>query len=99
MTPRPKNRARARRPTHPVPRSSTRAPSPSPWPTPPRLTEPPHSHIVCRSCGRIATVDLVEGERQLLIALAARHPDTWTVDRIAFSLTGFCARCREGPRA
>jgi hypothetical protein len=33
----------------------------------------------------------------LLVALASRHPEGWRVDGIAFSLTGACARCREGP--
>jgi Fe2+ or Zn2+ uptake regulation protein len=64
-----------------------------------RLAEPPHAHIVCRHCGRISAVDLASEERELLVALASRHPDDWSVDGIAFSLTGACARCRAGPRA
>ncbi|MGA8275185.1 MAG: hypothetical protein WB789_08965 [Thermoplasmata archaeon] len=64
-----------------------------------RLGEPPHSHIVCRNCGRIASVDLEDAERELLVALASRHPEGWSVDGISFSLTGACARCRGGPRA
>ncbi|MGA8664483.1 MAG: hypothetical protein WB809_05395 [Thermoplasmata archaeon] len=63
------------------------------------LLEPPHSHIVCRSCGRISRLELQDAERQLLVALAAQHPAGWSVDGIAFSLTGSCGRCREGPRA
>ena len=63
------------------------------------LLEPPHSHIVCRSCGRISRLELQDAERQLLVALAAQHPAGWSVDGIAFSLTGACGRCREGPRA
>ncbi len=62
------------------------------------LAEPPHSHIVCRECGRITRLELREEERQLLVALAAQHPAGWTVDGIAFSLTGRCARCRDGVR-
>jgi Fe2+ or Zn2+ uptake regulation protein len=63
------------------------------------LAEPPHAHIVCRQCGRISSVDLANEERELLVALAARHPDEWSVDGISFSLTGACPRCRRGPRA
>lgn len=63
------------------------------------LLEPPHSHIVCRSCGRISRLELSNEERQLLVALAAQHPAGWSVDGISFSLTGACGRCREGPRA
>ncbi|HTT74002.1 MAG TPA: hypothetical protein VMG99_07685 [Thermoplasmata archaeon] len=61
------------------------------------LTEDPHAHIVCRSCGRIQRVELTELDRHLLTELAERHPDDWNVERIAFSLTGACRRCREGP--
>jgi hypothetical protein len=59
--------------------------------------EDPHSHIVCRVCGRIQPVELSELDRHLLTELAALRPDGWSVDRIAFSLTGACRRCREGP--
>ncbi|MGD0257602.1 MAG: hypothetical protein ABSB90_06955 [Thermoplasmata archaeon] len=72
---------------------------PAPSDAPMHLGEPPHSHIVCRNCGRIAAVDLGDEERELLVALASRHPEGWSVDGIAFSLTGACARCRQGPRA
>lgn len=62
------------------------------------LDENPHSHIVCRVCGRIQEVELTELDRHLLTELAASHPDGWSVDRIAFSLTGACRSCREGSR-
>jgi Fe2+ or Zn2+ uptake regulation protein len=61
------------------------------------LGEDPHAHIVCRNCGRIQTLELTELDRHLLTELAARHPDGWSVDGIAFSATGACRRCREGP--
>jgi len=61
------------------------------------LIEDPHSHIVCRVCGRIQRIELTELDRHLLTELAARHPDGWNVDGVAFSLTGACQRCREGP--
>jgi Fe2+ or Zn2+ uptake regulation protein len=61
--------------------------------------EDPHSHIVCQVCGRIQTVELSELDRHLLTELAALRPDGWSVERIAFSLTGACRRCREGPDA
>ncbi|MGP8078146.1 MAG: hypothetical protein ACLQD8_06195 [Thermoplasmata archaeon] len=61
------------------------------------LGEEPHAHIVCRVCGRIQGLELNELDRHLLTELAALHPDGWSVDRIAFSLTGACRRCREGP--
>jgi len=61
--------------------------------------EDPHSHIVCRVCGRIQPVELTELDRHLLTELAALRPEGWSVDRIAFSLTGACRRCREGPDA
>jgi hypothetical protein len=44
-------------------------------------------------------MDLDPAQRELLVALAAEPPEGWRVDGIAFSLTGACARCREGPRA
>jgi len=61
------------------------------------LVEDPHSHIVCRVCGRIQRIELTELDRHLLTELATRHPDGWNVDGVAFSLTGACQRCREGP--
>lgn len=63
------------------------------------LAEDPHSHIVCRVCGRIQRIDLTELDRHFLTEMAARHPDGWSVDGIAFSLTGACRRCREGSTA
>lgn len=60
-------------------------------------TEDPHAHIVCRVCGRIQGVELSELDRHLLTELAALRPDGWNVERIAFSLSGACRRCREGP--
>ncbi len=63
------------------------------------LAEDPRGHIVCRVCGRIQGVELTELDRHLLTQLAAQHPDGWSVDRIAFSLTGACLRCREGGSA
>jgi Fe2+ or Zn2+ uptake regulation protein len=61
------------------------------------LGEEPHAHIVCRNCGRIQRLELTELDRHLLEELAARHPDGWSVDGIAYSATGACRRCREGP--
>jgi hypothetical protein len=61
------------------------------------VEEPPHAHIVCRICGRIQRVELTELDRHLLTELAALRPDGWSVERIAYSLTGACRRCREGP--
>ena len=61
------------------------------------LLEDPHAHVVCRVCGRIQRMELTELDRHLLTELAMRHPDGWSVDGIAFSLTGACQRCREGP--
>ena len=63
------------------------------------LSEDPHAHVVCRVCGRIQSLDLNELDRHLLTELAALHPDGWSVERVAFSLTGACRRCREGPPA
>lgn len=63
------------------------------------LTEEPRSHIVCRGCGRIQSIELTELERHLLTELAGRRPDGWNVERVAFSLMGACRRCREGPTA
>ena len=97
MAPQRKPPARDRR----TPRARRSAPAEPAPPVPVvrvGLLEPPHSHIVCRSCGRIARLELQDAERQLLVALAAQHPAGWSVDGIAFSLTGACGRCREGLR-
>ena len=61
------------------------------------LLEDPHSHIVCRVCGRIQRIELTELDRHFLTEMASRRPDGWSVDGISFSLTGACRRCREGP--
>ncbi len=61
--------------------------------------EDPHGHIVCRACGRIQRLELTDLDRHLLTELSAVRPDGWAVDRIAYSLTGSCRRCREGPAA
>lgn len=65
--------------------------------TEPGLPEDPHAHIVCRVCGRIQPVDLNELDRHLLTELAALRPEGWSVEQIAYSLTGACRRCRQGP--
>ncbi len=56
----------------------------------------PHAHAVCRGCGRIQEIELSELDRHLLTELAAQAPEEWAVERIAFSLSGTCRRCREG---
>jgi len=61
------------------------------------LNEDPHAHIVCRVCGRIQPVPLSELDLHLLTRLAEEHTEGWSVDGIAYSLTGACRRCREGP--
>jgi len=71
-----------------------RAPIPR---APVELIEDPHAHIVCRVCGRIQAVELTELDRHFLTRLAEDHPEGWAVDGIAYSLTGSCRRCREGP--
>ncbi len=82
-----------------------RAPAPAEMPpsrplrATPVLSEDPHGHIVCRVCGRIQGLELTELDRHLLTELAAGRPDGWSLERIAFSLTGACQRCREGPPA
>ncbi len=94
-----------RRPARPTARRSARTrPAKVPVtlsisvPPTPRLAlaEDPRSHIVCRNCGRIQSVELNELDRHLLTELAGRRPDGWSVERIAYSLTGACRRCREG---
>jgi len=96
----PSERRATRRPTSVAHRPRTEVPArrfPPPRMVRVDLIEDPHSHIVCRVCGRIQRVELTELERHLLTELAARHPDGWNVDGVAFSLTGACQRCREGP--
>jgi hypothetical protein len=65
----------------------------------PLLAERPHAHIVCRGCGRIAPLNLDLDEELRLEAIARASPDGWSVDLVAFSLTGTCPRCRQGPVA
>ena len=65
----------------------------------PLLEEPPHGHIVCRGCGRIAVLALDTEEELRLEAISRSAPDGWSVDLVAFSLTGACPRCRQGPTA
>jgi len=60
------------------------------------LSEPPHAHVVCRVCGRIANVPLDTEGSLLLERLARQRPEGWSVDLISFSLTGACERCRRG---
>ncbi len=60
------------------------------------LAEPPRSHIVCRVCGRIASVPLETEALLELERLSRQRPDGWNVDQISLSLTGACARCRQG---
>jgi Fe2+ or Zn2+ uptake regulation protein len=60
------------------------------------LTEPPHAHIVCRACGRIAPFPLDTESELRLERLATRRPEGWSVELISFSVTGACARCRMG---
>ncbi|MFY9717637.1 MAG: hypothetical protein WAK40_06875 [Thermoplasmata archaeon] len=85
-TPRPEHRSPPRRPTL----REVKPPGVL-------LSEDPHAHVVCRVCGRIQPLELNELDRHLLTELAALHPDGWSVEQIAFSLTGACRRCREGP--
>jgi hypothetical protein len=96
-------RPMARTALHPrKPAVGRKAPPLRKEPRPPRvarvdLAEDPHAHVVCRVCGRIQRIELTELDRLLLTQLAERHPDGWSVDGVAFSLTGACQRCREGP--
>ncbi|HTW76833.1 MAG TPA: hypothetical protein VMG14_03610 [Thermoplasmata archaeon] len=95
-------RARSKRSPRARPRRvAARAPPPAPPPRVVRvdLAEDPHAHIVCRNCGRIQRLELTELDRHLLTEIARRHPDGWSVDGVAFSATGACRRCREGPTA
>jgi len=88
----------ARRTARPVRRSAARPPPPAlPRAAGVDLSEDPHAHVVCRVCGRIQGLELTELDRHLLTELAALHPEGWSVQQIAFSLTGACRRCREGP--
>jgi Fe2+ or Zn2+ uptake regulation protein len=81
------------------PKDAIAIPSPPPRVVRVELVEDPHAHIVCRGCGRIQRLELTELDRHLLTEIAERHPDGWSVDGVAFSATGACRRCREGPTA
>jgi Fe2+ or Zn2+ uptake regulation protein len=88
----------ARRPVRPARRPRVVRVAPPPVrPAGVALAEDPHAHVVCRVCGRIQGLELNELDRHLLTELAALHPDGWSVERVAFSLTGACRLCREGP--
>ncbi|MCI4335763.1 MAG: hypothetical protein L3K17_00995 [Thermoplasmata archaeon] len=63
------------------------------------LPEPPHTHLVCRSCARILELPMEFDDQQTLENLLLRAPAGWVVDSITVSLTGACARCRQGPSA
>lgn len=63
------------------------------------LAEAPHAHIVCRVCGRIAPLPLDTESALRLEGIADGHPEGWSVELVAFSVTGACPRCREGPVA
>jgi hypothetical protein len=89
-----------------APSKRRRPPPPAPRPAPSRpaapltralLAERPHAHIVCRGCGRIAPVVLETEEELRLEAIARAAPEGWSVDLVAFSLTGACPRCQQGP--
>ena len=63
------------------------------------LAEPPHAHIVCRVCGRIAALPLDTDTALRLERIAEVRPSGWSADLIAYSVTGACPRCRQGPDA
>ena len=73
---------------------ASRAPRPRPT-----LAEPPHAHIVCQQCGRISEIPLTPAQRASLVKLTGGRPSGWSVNRLAFSLTGLCPRCRSPPPA
>lgn len=63
------------------------------------LPEPPHTHLVCRSCARILELPMEFDDQQTLESLLLRAPAGWVIDSITVSVTGACARCRQGPSA
>jgi Fe2+ or Zn2+ uptake regulation protein len=63
------------------------------------LPEPPHTHLVCRGCARILELPMEFDDQQTLETLLLRAPPGWMVDSITVSITGACARCRQGPAA
>jgi hypothetical protein len=95
----PKARRVPARRRRPRPADALAVPVPPPRVVRVELGEDPHAHIVCRGCGRIQRLELTELDRHLLTEIARRHPDGWSVDGVAFSATGACRRCREGPAA
>lgn len=60
------------------------------------LEESPHANIVCRVCGRITPLPLDPLSEVLILQVADRYPDGWSVDHVALSLAGACQSCREG---
>ena len=50
--------------------------------------QPPHSHFVCRNCGRIADMPMPEG-------IAAIIMPEYSVDCVDVFLKGFCPDCRK----
>ncbi len=50
--------------------------------------QPPHSHFVCRNCGRIADMPMPEG-------IAAIIMQEYSVDCVDVFLKGFCPDCRK----
>jgi hypothetical protein len=99
MAPRAHRSPARRRKSRPRPKVDLGIPTPPPRIVRVELREEPHAHIVCRNCGRIQRLELTELDRHLLTEIARRHPDGWSVDGVAFSATGACRRCREGPAA
>ncbi len=104
-TRRPAPRTRRRAARKPPAAKASAAPEVPIRPTPvvratPRtlaLPEPPHTHLVCRACARILEVPMEFDQQQALEELLLRAPAGWTVDTITVSMTGACARCRQGP--
>jgi hypothetical protein len=95
--------SKSRRPKRAAARASPR-PAPTivrerPAPVPIALREDPHAHIVCRVCGRIASLSLQQTDLWMLGQVAERRPDGWAVDGVTYTLTGACQRCRQGPPA
>ncbi|MEM0129085.1 MAG: hypothetical protein QXG65_02820 [Thermoplasmata archaeon] len=62
----------------------------------PDLAEPPRGLLVCRRCGRIHPIALAARDAEALVRLSGRIPPGWSVERIAYSLTAVCPRCRAG---
>lgn len=88
-------RARARPPSRRSRRAATSAKSRRT----PHLSEPPHGHIVCRSCGRIHPLELVPADCDVLVEMTARGPTGWAVERVAYSIAAVCPKCRRAAAA